>query len=150
MIVKCYSYRFYTMFHFHIIFIAVCGYLRTMFQSITSGNNASYGSGAITDLRHRLPVNITSFDGVSSPPKGSFIKINGAVRMNNYSTIILHVDCMSNITRVNDDIKTQKEMQQGFLALTVNKAEEEEEESADTRRKSHAMIDSKIPSKVSI
>lgn len=108
--------------------IAVRGYLKNPFHSIIQGNS-SYGSGAITDLTFRLPVNVTSFDGVSSPCRGALIEVNGFMRVNNFQTIILQVDSMNDIKEVNDEIKTTIDMRKGVFALIPK-----ENQTPETRR----------------
>ncbi|XP_051155222.1 uncharacterized protein LOC127277869 [Leptopilina boulardi] len=110
--------------------ISVVGYLKTPFQSIVQGNS-SYGSGAITDLTFRLPINITSFDGISSPCRGACVEIKGQLRTNNYKTIILQVDSMSDISKANDEVMTVIEMRKGVFVLIP-----EENKVPDARKKS--------------
>lgn len=44
-------------------FIKITGFLKAAFGNVVNGNS-SFGSGALTDLSHRLLINITSFDGI--------------------------------------------------------------------------------------
>lgn len=96
--------------------VCVDAYIRTKIENVVY-NNYSYGSGAITDLHYRLPVNVTTFSENGNPGKGSYVRVNGEVRESKLGTILLQVESMDQIKILDDEAKTDAEMKLGFRPI---------------------------------
>ena len=83
-------------------------------MSVTYGNY-SYGSGAISDLRYRLPVSVTTYDEHLNPLKGAHVKIKGVLRQQECKPLTLQVAGMEDIQTLQDQLLNDHQMKDGFL-----------------------------------
>lgn len=99
-------------------------------------NNYSYGCGCITDLKHKLNINVSNFSAEKFIAESSKIKVNGLLR-NNLNTLILQLPSMDDIQIDGDEIATAKQMKKGFLCLKPEeKASSNSSTAQDTQRQS--------------
>lgn len=132
-------------------FLAVCGFIKTTFASIIKGNS-SYGSGAITDCRNRLLVNITSFENTTSSfPEGTQVELRGKMRYgdNNSEALILQVRDLTYIKIVDGVVKTAEEMKKGYVPIIEEYERISEDQTMNqTCKKSGEYEEEEIPTKV--
>lgn len=121
------------------IFLGVIGYIKSDIIKIVNGNS-TYGSGALTDLRYRLTVNITIMEKHCNLKRGTHFEAKGRLRENDHSTIVLQIPDMSHLTQINNQIITNKEIKKGFLPLKKGVAEEPEPNNLENIRKNRRSI----------
>ncbi|XP_051154927.1 uncharacterized protein LOC127277671 [Leptopilina boulardi] len=133
--------------------ISIEGYVRTPIEQIIS-NNATYGSGAITDFHYRIPVNVTQYDSNSTVPLGAHVRVKGRLRVNEYNTIIFQVPNREHILILGDKYLSHMEMKLRFHVLKpknieMNDLSEENGNLMLRKKSSHSPDNTRIPSKIS-
>lgn len=74
----------------------------------------SYGSGAITDGRFHLNVNVTNFNLNPNPALGAHVRIQGEIRRNRFETLVLQVLNMADISVIDNEIMTPAALRGGY------------------------------------
>ncbi|XP_043463094.1 uncharacterized protein LOC122501549 [Leptopilina heterotoma] len=97
--------------------VSITAFLKLKVENVIL-NNYSYGCGCITDLKHKLIVNVSSYTARNDIPEGSKVTARGLLR-SNLNNLILQLSTVDDMTIAGEEIATSKDMKKGFLCLKV-------------------------------